>query len=559
MIKTKENLLKTKSLLDKLRATTPDSDIFIGLILATFFVNILGFALPIAIRITYDLIIPYHAVQTLMVMSMGIVIAILLESLLRICRNYVSAWADARFEHLASIQALRHILEAKLSYYEKVGPAVYLDYLNSIHLLKNFFGGQAIVSLLDLPFVLLYLLFIFYLAGSLVTIPVIMLFIFAWLTYHYSQQMRVELDKKHQVDDKRINFIISVLTGIHTIKSMATEIPMKRRYERLQQNTSNTNYDFSLSMNKATVLASFARQSTLILVIAIGAIAVMKSNLSIGGLAACIILAGRILQPISHAIDVWSRLQDIKLAEERLEKLAQLPKENTIELPSFSTIKGDIELKNLSFRYNENLELFKDLNIQIKSGEFVSIKGDNLSGKSTLLWLMTGIITPSHGKILIDHKDIANFDSKTIRKQIAYLPQEGFLFNGTILENITMFRPELKDKAKIICDKLGLTNTIQRLPKGFDTAVGKYAVEALTPGLRQTVCIARGLIEEPKVILFDEANRHLDFEQDGRLKNLLIGYKHHATIILISSRPSLLELADTSYILQDKTLRKIKK
>lgn len=550
------SLLKKNRIFDRLKSVTPPSDINIGMLVSTFFINLLGLVFPIAILLIYSRVIRHASYNTLLILSMGVFIAISIDTLLRMCRNWISSWSDARFEHLASAQAVKHILHAKVNDYEQLGPGVYLEHLNSIHVLKNFFGGQAIITLIDLPFVFIYLAFILYIAGTLVLIPIIMLVLFGWGTYLSSQQLSVQLKARHTAEDKRFSYIISILTGIHTIKSMAIETPMFRRYERLQQASININYKLGLTGNIASIISNLARQTTIALVVGIGALLVISHNLSIGSLAACIILAGRILQPIARTIDVWTRLQDIKIAEEHLETLSKIPLETSKILPIFPTINGSIQIENLNFGYKDTT-LFKNLNLTVNTNEVIGIKGSNQSGKSTFLWLLTGVMRPTSGRVLIDNLDIAEYDPKSVRKQIAYLPQVGVLFNGTILDNITMFRPALNEVAYNITQELGLSALLKKLPKGFDTLIGKYTVEALTPGVKQVICIARALLEDPKIILFDEANRYMDIDLDEHLKVLLEKYKGTKTIITVSNRPSLLKLADRIYTLQDKELRSI--
>jgi ATP-binding cassette subfamily C protein LapB len=550
------NLLKRHSVLGRLKLVTPSFDINMGILTSTFFINLLGLVFPIAILLIYSRVIRHASYNTLLVLSVGVVVAVTLDVILRMCRNWISSWSDARFEHLASAQAVKHILNAKINDYEQLGPGVYLEYINSIHVLKNFFGGQAVITLIDLPFVFIYLAFILYIAGVLVLIPITMLALFAWGTYLSSQTLSNQLKERHQAEDKRMSYIISVLTGIHTIKSMALETPMLRRYERLQQSSTNANYKLGLTGNIASIISNLARQSTIVLIVGIGALLVISHDLSIGGLAACIILAGRTLQPIARTIDVWTRLQDIKLAEEHLELLSKVPVENDKTLPSFSLIHGKIQLDNLSFGYKDNL-LFKNLNLVVNANELIGIQGDNQTGKSTLLWLITSVMRPTSGRILIDNSDISEYAPQSIRKKIAYLPQMGVLFNGTVLENITMYRPALNETAYRISESLGLSTLIKKLPKGFDTLVGKYTVEALTPGVKQVICIARALIEDPKIILFDEANGYMDIDLDEHLKMVLEKYKGEKTIIAVSNRPSLLKLADRVYRLEDKELRNI--
>lgn len=601
-----DDLIKKQPFFERLKKTTPMSDIVIGIILATFFINLLVLVFPIGLLLVYDRVIPHANLNTLILLVIGVFIAMGFETILRLARSYVTAWSDARFEHLATLQAFQHILKSQIQTYEVSGAGIYLEQINAVHALKNFFGGQALTIMIDIPFVIVYLAFIFYIAGPLVLIPVVMLFFFGWATYTSSQSLSKELEGKYDADDRRVNYIITVLTGIHTIKSMAIENPMIRRYERLQDASIQSTYKVSLLGALASIIAGLATQMTIVLIIAVGAIAVLNNHLTIGGLAACIILAGRTLQPIGRAIDVWTRLQAIKLAEERLSRVAEVPLERTEEMPDFPRIKGEIEFKNIYFRYKEpekqkelespheikelkefkesnfqeardskitkesnesnvkeesedNDWLLKNINLHVMPGEMIGLRGENFTGKSSLLMVVMGILRPQKGTVFIDGEDIFKYNTESLRKQIAYLPQRGVLFNGTILENLTMFRPELAEKAKEIAEGFGLGADIRKLPRGYDTVIGKYAVEALAPGVRQRICIARALMDDPKIILFDDANSFVDVYSDNILKSVLLKTKGKITSIVVSLRPSILSMADRVYEMGENELKEVSK
>jgi ATP-binding cassette subfamily C protein LapB len=493
-------------------------------------------------------------------MIIGVGTALILETILKGCRSAVSSWSDARYEYFSLSKGVKQLLYSNLNDFEKSSPGVYLEKLNAIYSLKNFFGGQALLVIVDIPFAVLYLAVIAYLAGPLVLIPIVMLILFAWSILVTSKTMSDEIEERYQVDDRRINYVISLLTGVHTVKSMAIENPMLRRYERLQEASSNSSYQVGLSGSIASIISNSAMQITTALVVAIGAYWVINGHMSSGGLAACILLAGRALQPIGRAIEVLTRLQSIKLAENRLEELNKMPQEKSISLPTFPHIDGKIEIKGLSFRYHTNMPwIFKDINLSIPAKETIAIEGSNFSGKTTLLWMILNIYYPTQGHILIDGHDSADYNATSMREMIAYLPQRGVLFNGTLLENLTMFRPELADKAKAIAEEWGIASDIRKLAFGYETRIGKAVSEAISPGLRELIAIARAFVQEkePRIILFDEATRYLDVESDNILQKALKQYKGRSTMVIISSRPSMLSMADRRYAMADMALREV--
>jgi len=229
-------------------------------------------------------------------------------------------------------------------------------------------------------------------------------------------------------------------------------------------------------------------------------------------------------------------------------------------LPLLENVQGELELQNISFNFGKNRDgedlpvVFSNVSMIIPPGSAVGIRGDNASGKTSLLLMMNGILHPTAGRVFVDGNDITRFDPVSVRREIAYLPQEGVLFNGTLLENLTMFRQEKETVAFDMARLLGLDHVVAHMPMGYDTQVGDGAGESLPRGIKQRVAIARALVDKPRVLLFDEANTAMDSAGDAMLKDLLERLKGRVTLVLVSQRPSLLELADDVYEIRNHTI-----
>ncbi|HSV29740.1 MAG TPA: ATP-binding cassette domain-containing protein, partial [Candidatus Omnitrophota bacterium] len=282
-----------------------------------------------------------------------------------------------------------------------------------------------------------------------------------------------------------------------------------------------------------------------------GSIIVVNGDMTTGGLAACSLLAGRAMAPLQKALGVWTRFQTFILARERLEKLFAMPREAPPGMPKLPPARGALELRDVNFRYGEKMPwIIRDTSISIAEGECVAILGGNGGGKTTLLALMQGAIKPTSGNVLVDGADVAQFDPPSVRDQIAYLPQSGVLFQGTILQNITMFRPEFDDIAVETAGLLGLDEVVATMAMGFDTPVGDGAYDSLPRGIKQRIAIARALISNPRIVLFDEANTAVDAAGDNFLRVWLERAKGKRTLVLVTHRPSLVKLADNVYDLE---------
>jgi ATP-binding cassette subfamily C protein LapB len=368
-------------------------------------------------------------------------------------------------------------------------------------------------------------------------------------------KLRGALQKRMVADDRRFNFIIEVLGGIHSVKAFAMEAQMVRRYERLQETCAESAYQVALNSSTAMGVSSFFSQATTICVAMFGALVVLDGNMTTGGLAACSMLAGRAMAPIQKALGVWTRFQSFMLARHRLTELFKLKPESPKGLPKMTSPKGALELRDCTFRYGEKLPIIiHDAAINIREGECIAISGGNGSGKTTLLTLMQGAIKPTTGQVLVDGETVTKYEPQSVRDHIAFLPQMGVLFQGTILQNITMFRKEFDDVAVETAALLGLDEVVATMALGYDTPVGDGAYDSLPRGIKQRIAIARALVNNPRIVLFDEANTAVDTTGDNFLRVWLERAKGKRTLVLVTPRPSLVKLADRVFDLKDGTL-----
>ena len=369
------------------------------------------------------------------------------------------------------------------------------------------------------------------------------------------RQLRKALDQRSQSDERRYNFIIETLTGVHTIKSMAMENLMIRRHEQLQVQCAEDDLVAARSAHAAVNASATFSMLTMVLVAAVGSVLVIDADLTVGGLAACTMLAGRSIQPLQRAMSLWTQFQNIRVARQRCQELFEIEPEDDDGSPEMPLLDGKIELLNVSFAHGDGKKVFDGLDLVIEPGESVAITGDNGTGKTTLLWMLMGALRPDQGEILLDGREIGNYSSESIRRQIAYLPQHGVMFKGTIIENITGFRKDIGvERVVEIARRLGLDDIVMRMPHGYDTEVGGQASETLPRGVKQRIAVARALIDYPRIVLFDEANSSLDIAGDNIMTSLMLELKKHCTLVMVSHRPSLIALANKQYRLVDQRL-----
>jgi ATP-binding cassette subfamily C protein LapB len=523
---------------------------------ASLFLNVLGLALPMSLLQVYDRILPNSSIGTLVFLMAAVAGALTLESILNVCRSHLTGWIGAKFEHKASCAALERLLDSRIDAFERDGAGAHVERVASISSVREFYAGQAMLTLLDLPFAVLYLGLVALMGGQLVIVPLALLVAFAVAAMFVGTKTREALAKRSEADDRRFNFVIEVLSGIHSVKAFSLETQMTRRYERLQEACAQGAYQVSLRGANAMGISSFFSQATTICVALAGAVFVLDGDMTTGGLAACSMLAGRAMNPLQKALGVWTRFQSFILAKERLKALFEIETESVPGLPAIKDVKGGIALRDVSFRYGEKLPfILENVSMEARPGECVVISAGNGAGKTTLLALLQGAIKPETGELLVNGEPASRFDPQSLRSKIAYLPQAGELFQGTILQNLTMFRKKFDDVAQDVAGALGLDEIVATMALGYDTPVGDGAHDSLPRGIRQRIAIARALVDDPDVILFDEANTAVDTAGDAYIRTWLERAKGRKTLVLVTSRPSLAKLADRSYVLEGGTLR----
>lgn len=531
----------------------------LDVITASLLINVLALGLPFVILQVYDRIIPNQALDTFTFLIIGLVGVILLDTLVKIARSSILSWEGAKYDHKQSMKAVDHILHADTSSFESKPHGYYIDKIHALEKIQDFYSGQSILLMMDFPFVLIFIALIYFITGPLVIIPLCLLGFFGLISIITGQKLHKALVNRSEMEDRRQNFIIEVLSGIHTVKAMAMEPFMIRRYERLQGQSAESIFQLSRINSIVQGIGATFSQVATISFVGIGSLAVIEGDLTIGALAAGSMLSNRVLQPGLKAMSIWTQFQSVRLAHKKVKELFAMPSESSGNIKIDRRFEGSIQLKNLSFQYPkaEN-PILSNVSLNIKDGEMIGISGDNGSGKSTLIKLLAGYIHPDEGEITIGDHSVADYNLEQIRTQIGIVPQYGILFEGTILENMTLYREGEAIKQAIELSKiLGLEKIIAQMPHGLDTMVGGSAVDSLSEGVRQKIIMVRSLVGHPKIILFDDANANFDIKNDNRLMKYMHALRDQRTMVIVSHRPSFLKLCHRVFFIEDGNLEPV--
>ncbi|ODB91042.1 hypothetical protein A3195_06345 [Candidatus Thiodiazotropha endoloripes] len=523
------------------------------MLLASLGINTLALAMPMVVLQVYDRIIPHQAMGTFMALMIGMLGVVVLEALLRIFRSAILAWSGARFEHRESMDAMHRVLHTDTLAFNRETSGDYLTRLQSVEEINQFYSGQSMLLLMDFPFVVLFLSLIWFISGELVQIPILLLTIFALISIMLGRQLHNALKARNTTDSRRQNFLIEVLSGIHTVKSMAMEALMLRRYERLQAQSAESIRKLAHINSVVQGFGSTFSQVAMVSFVSFGSLSVISGDLTVGALAAGTMLTGRVLQPGLKAMGLWTQFQSVRLSLDRRQEIDRMPAEISGEYDGPEPLHGDIKVEGIHFRYpGQEQWLLEDLSLEVPAGGSVGITGNNGTGKSTLISIMTGFMHPQQGEVLLDSRNIKTYRQEFLRQQIGFMPQHGMLYEGTILENMTLFREgEAIDQAMELSRELGLGEIIARMPDGLDTQIGGSAVNSLSEGVRQKIVMVRSLIGHPNIILFDDANANFDIKNDAKLMALIKKMKGSRTLVIVSHRPSFLRICDKQFELRD--------
>ncbi|WP_229595495.1 peptidase domain-containing ABC transporter [Pseudodesulfovibrio sediminis] len=526
----------------------------VDLLLASVSINILSLALPIMLMQVYDRIVPTKATSTLLWLAVGFFCALILESILRLCRSTISNWISARFEHSLAHACVARWLNCNLEDFEGDGAGVHLDRLRAVNALKTFYAGQAFQLILDLPFALIFLAVITFLGGWQVAVFVsgATLFFLVVVGMIRSRYSRKRLKQK-QIADRRYNFLVESLGGIHTIKSITLEESMLRRHERLEAEASKNDYDVILVGNLPLSLGNMFSQIILFGVLFVGGSLVIGGTLTLGSLAACTLLSGRFFSPFRSLASFWVKHADVLIAKGQIKGIADLREESDPTAQCLpNEIDGSVELRDVTFQYNNNSRKVADgLSLRVEPGQMICLYAQGASGTTTLLNLLYGMLPPDAGRVFVDDLDLSEICHNDFKGRVEYIPQQGTLFNGTIIDNLTLFNSAHRNAAMDAAGLLQLDDALSELPLGYETQVGNRLYEFLPTGVIQRICLARALTIRPRIMLFDKINDAMDSESEQLFFWLLEKLKGNCTIVMATANPKILSMADGIYRLVD--------
>ena len=520
---------------------------------AALLINIFALLMPIFSMNVYDRVVPNNATDTMWMLALGMLLVFGMDFMMRLLRGHFIDLASARVDVKLSAMIMERVLGMRMEG-RPASVGSFASNLRSFESVRDFIASATVAALVDFPFALLFLLVIVWISWPLVLIPLCGLLIGLLYAYILQHRMHELAETTYRAGALRSAALIESLTALETIKTQGAEGAVQSKWERSTAFLARTGAQLRLLSASAGNGAAIITQLVNVLVIVAGVYLIQARELTMGGLIAVTMLGGRAMAPLAQGVGLLMQFQNARTSLATLDKLMAQP----VERPDASAfvhrpeLRGEIEFRDVSFSYPDQSEpALRNVSLRIMPGEHVVILGRTGSGKTTLQKLILGLYAPTGGAVRMDGIDLRQLDPADLRRNVGYVGQEAMLFYGSLRENITIGAPYADDSAVVhAADVAGLTQFVNRHPKGFDMTIGERG-ESLSGGQRQEVAIARAVLMDPPVLLFDEPTSAMDFSTESAFKERLRRYAAHKTLIIVTHRTSLIDLATRIIVVDD--------
>lgn len=516
-------------------------------VVASFFIQMFALISPLFFQVIVDKVLVHQGLSTLDVLAFGLLVIAFFDVLLNGLRTYIFSHTTNRVDVTLGAQLFNHLVHLPIAYYlaRQVGNTV--ARVRELDTIRNFITSSALTLVLDLFFTVVFFAVMYYYSPKLTAIVAFSIPVYAVLSYIVSPILRARLDEKFKRGAENQAFLTEAVTNIETVKAMSVEPQMQRKWEEQLAGYVASAFKANTTGIVASQIAQFTNKVVMVLLLWVGATAVMAGDLSIGQLIAFNMIAGQVSAPILRLVQLWQDFQQVRISIERLGDILNTPKETgqATSRTTLPAVQGRVTFDNVIFRYAPSIPpTLKNLSLDVRPGEVIGIVGRSGSGKSTLTKLVQRFYVPESGHVRVDGIDIAQIEPTWLRRQIGVVQQENRLFNQSVKDNIALADTGMPIDRVIAAAKLaGAHEFIVQLPEGYDTLVGEQGA-SLSGGQRQRIAIARALINSPRILIFDEATSALDYESERIIQDNMQAICQQRTVFIIAHRLSTVRAAD---------------
>ena len=527
--------------------------LFVEVLVASFFLQLFALITPLFFQVVIDKVLVHKGLTTLDVLAFGLIVVAVFEVLLAGLRTYVFSHTTNRVDVELGARLYRHLLNLPMSYFaaRRVGDSV--ARVRELENVRSFITGSALTLVIDLSFTFVFLAVMYHYSPLLTGIVLGSIPAYMLLSVLVTPVLRARVNEKFSRGAENQAFLVESVHGVETLKAMAVEPQMQNRWEDQLAGYVQASFKASSLGNIASQVAGLINKVVIVLILWVGARAVIRGDISVGQLIAFNMLAARVSGPVLRLVQLWQDFQQTGVSILRLGDILNTPAEpghdrSRLSLPG---IRGRISFDQVNFRYRpDGPEILRDLSLDINVGEVVGIVGRSGSGKSTLTRLVQRLYVPERGRVLIDGVDSAQVDTAWLRRRIGVVLQENMLFNRSVRENIALSDPGLRMEAVIQAARLaGAHEFILDMPQGYDTLVGEQG-DNLSGGQRQRIAIARALVGNPRILVFDEATSALDYESERIIQQNMHAICRGRTVIIVAHRLSMVRDAHRIIVME---------
>ena len=506
-------------------------------LLASLAIQLVGLATPIFTQVIIDKVVVHQTQSTLIVLGIALVMFMLFTSTMTWLRQYLVLHTGNRIDAVLGSQVFRHLLRLPLPYFEHRPTGTLIARLHGVETIREFITGAAVSLCLDFPFLLIFLAVMFAYSWQLSLIAVGLLGLIAFISFLVVPLFRERLNKQFMFGARNQAFLTEYVAGMATVKSLQMEPDIDQKYGDLLAQYLAAGFSTKQVGNTYNVVANGIEQVMTLSILIVGALLVMQNDgFTVGMLVAFQMFASRMSQPMLRIVGLWQQFQQADIAVKRLGDILDMPQEpHTLTPQRENAGQGKIELKDLAFRYSEQLPwLYQNLTLTLKPGRLTVLMGPSGCGKSTLAKLLLGFYQPNAGQIQLDGKDLRTLAANELRSVFGVVPQETILFSGTLYDNLVMAHPHANfDEVIQACKLAEIHEVIEQLPEGYQTEIGERGT-GLSGGQKQRIAIARALLKRPKILIFDEAVSNLDTQTAEHFAKTINKLKGKVTMLFIT-------------------------
>ncbi|HEY5712560.1 MAG TPA: type I secretion system permease/ATPase [Allosphingosinicella sp.] len=518
--------------------------------LAAVFINIFGLLTSLFTMTVYDRVIPNNATSSLVALSIGFAIVVIFDFTLKLLRAYFVDHAGAQIDRDIGDEVFDRMLAMRLEL-KKGSTGALAGLMRELEALRDFFASATLTAIVDVPFIIITLILVAIIGGPVVLVPGIMVplvVLIGWLTHPALERLSAKAMGEGLLKQ---SVLVETIGGLETVKTAGAAPLLAKRWRRAVESHSDSSLRQRLVGSIGVTFATSAGTISYAGVVIVGVHEIAVREMTMGGLIACSILAGRAIAPLAQISQLLTRLTATRTAYRQINEMMQMPPEGPQgEALKLSNVQGKIEFRNVGFRYPGAPERALDgLGFTINPGEHVGLLGRVGSGKSTIARLILGLYPPEEGLIMIDGTDIRQLDPSDLRSHVGAAMQESVLLTGSVRENIGLGRTVVTDEEMVRAAEISGTHQFMgQIANGYDLRLADRG-EGLSGGQRQSIAIARAIAGRPEIMVMDEPSSAMDAQSEGALIQRLQEELKGRTLILITHRPPLLQLVDRIILL----------